>query len=801
MGRFNYIQNAFTAGQLSEKFIGRSDLDTYQQGVKELLNCFTLRQGGAGRRPGFRYIHGSLTEKTRLIPFVLSKTEAFIVCLRDGTATVNIYDQTGTAKTVNNTLESAADIYGWQYVQTGDLLILAHDSSTYQPRAIQYDSGTGQFSIKYIFDPSKAQRLTAPVIGYDQHLLPMLDANITGTTMTPSVTTGTGTLTASASHFTANHVGAFFKVTHGGTTTGICRVTGYTSPTIVNITVMTNFSATTASDNWEESAWSDHQGWPKSVTLFESRLVFGGNTKNPDTVWGSRVAAFFHFMGKVFVQDASSDASGLDFFGAVTEEHPVSFTIASQEVNPIQWLSSGATLQIGTLGAEYIATGGSERILSALNVSFILQTAHGSEPHQPIRIGSKLLFISRDGKRIRSFQFDDEQKVYNTSNLNLLSEGILNHNLGDTDEWADVEILDFAYQESRGILWVITNKNYLVALTLDDDAKTAAWSAHTIGGAVGKVHGIVSIPNADGAFDDLWAVIERTINSSTVYHLEKMGPDLEHPLLKNTSTKDDDQAWFSDSALRVTLAAAQTVAAAAVNPATDVITVTAHGWADGTRVQITTTGTVPGGTALATDYYVINDTVNTIKLAATRDDAEAGTPVAINITSAGTGNHTITPFDARVWGDFTHLEAESVIVLANGYHHNPVTVASGLITLNEAVSEVIVGLPYTSRITTMPLEAGADFESAQGTTKRIDKVTVRFYKTYGAKIGKDTATLDDLSFREGDAILDDPPVLFSGTKEYHIPHTPDEVAQVVIEQDNPLPFTVLSMVLRGITYD
>jgi len=800
MAKFNYIQNAFTAGQLSEKMVGRSDLETYQQGLREILNCFTLRQGGAGRRPGFRYIHNSLTEKTRLIPFVLSKTEAYLVCLRNGTSTVNIYDQAGAAQTVNNTLESAADIYGWQYVQTGDVMILCHDSSDYQPRAIQRDSGTGQFSILYIFDPSQANRLTAPVIGYDQHLLPMLDANITATTITPSAASGTVTLTASTSIFTSDHVGAFFKLTQGTSATGIARVTAYTSGTQVTAVTMTNFASTAATDNWEESAWSDHQGWPKSVTLFESRLIFGGNKLNPDTVWGSRVGNFFHFMGKVFVQDLSTDASGLDFFGSVTEDFPVSFTIASQEVNPIQWLSSGATLQIGTLGAEYIATGGSERILSALNVSFILQTSHGSKPQQPIRVGTKLLFVSRDGKRWRSFQFDDEQKTYNTTNLNLISEGILNHNLGNTDEWSDVEILDFAYQESRGIVWVITNKNQLVALTLDDDAKTAAWSGHTIGGADVKVHGVVSIPNTDGAFDDLWCVIERTVNSSTVYYLEKMGPDLEHPLLKNTSTKDDDQAWFSDSALRVTLPSAVTSAAANITPGTDNIAATNHGLFNGMRVQVTTTGTLPTGISASTDYYVIVVDANNFKLAETRNYAIAGTPV-LDITATGSGNHTYTPFDSTVWEDFTHLEGESVIVLADGFHHPPVTVSSGSITLNEAVTEVIVGLSYTSRLKTMPLEAGKDFESSQGQTKRIDQVLVRFYKTYGAKIGKDENTLDEISFRDGAAVLDDPPVLFTGDKLYRLPQTPDRTAQVVIEQDNPLPFTVLSLIMRGISYD
>ena len=60
----------------------------------------------------------------------------------------------------------------------------------------------------------------------------------------------------------------------------------------------------------------------------------------------------------------------------------------------------------------------------------------------------------------------------------------------------------------------------------------------------------------------------------------------------------------------------------------------------GTRVRLTTTTTLPGGLATATDYYVIRVTDTTFKLATSYANAVAGT--AINITDAGTGTHTVT---------------------------------------------------------------------------------------------------------------------------------------------------------------
>lgn len=83
-------------------------------------------------------------------------------------------------------------------------------------------------------------------------------------------------------------------------------------------------------------------------------------------------------------------------------------------------------------------------------------------------------------------------------------------------------------------------------------------------------------------------------------------------------------------------AAAVEVAKAFTAATTDVITSTAHGFVDGKVGQCTTTGTLPGGLALLTDYFVRDATANTFKLSAAPGGA------AIDITSTGSGTHTFT---------------------------------------------------------------------------------------------------------------------------------------------------------------
>ncbi|NIP24476.1 MAG: hypothetical protein GWN55_16265, partial [Phycisphaerae bacterium] len=105
-------------------------------------------------------------------------------------------------------------------------------------------------------------------LGFDaNNWPPFLDKNITATTITPSATTGSITLTASASLFNSDMVGGWFALN-----SGYCKVTGYTSGTVVDADVVITLSGTGATADWYESAWSDHQGWPVCATFYEDRL-------------------------------------------------------------------------------------------------------------------------------------------------------------------------------------------------------------------------------------------------------------------------------------------------------------------------------------------------------------------------------------------------------------------------------------------------------------------------------------------------------------------------------------------------
>jgi len=76
---------------------------------------------------------------------------------------------------------------------------------------------------------------------------------------------------------------------------------------------------------------------------------------------------------------------------------------------------------------------------------------------------------------------------------------------------------------------------------------------------------------------------------------------------------------------------------AGVNSAVDVvantITVTDHGYGTGQELEVSSTGTLPAPLVAATAYYVIRVDANTLQLAETLEDAEAGDE--INLTTQG----------------------------------------------------------------------------------------------------------------------------------------------------------------------
>jgi hypothetical protein len=136
-----------------------------------------------------------------------------------------------------------------------------------------------------------------------------------------------------------------------------------------------------------------------------------------------------------------------------------------------------------------------------------------------------------------------------------------------------------------------------------------------------------------------------------------------------------------------------------------------------------------------------------------------------------------------------------VSVLADGTVQADRTVAEdGTLALDRPASVIHAGLPYSSVLQPMRLDAGSQRGTAQTKKKRITKVAARFHNTLGGLIGPDLSRLEPVYFRSPSTPMGQSPGPFCGDKIVNFPKGWDREGLLTIVQRQPLPMTVLMIV-------
>lgn len=143
-----------------------------------------------------------------------------------------------------------------------------------------------------------------------------------------------------------------------------------------------------------------------------------------------------------------------------------------------------------------------------------------------------------------------------------------------------------------------------------------------------------------------------------------------------------------------------------------------------------------------------------------------------------------------------HLEGQVVDVLTDGAAHPQRTVSGGAITLAVASEKVHVGLYQPATLTTYPLFPERAPYDTRGKWMGFYKVFLEFHQTLGGKLGRDESSLDELVFREPSVPMGSSPELFTGIHEVSYPSGMDRRIQVTYQQHQPLPATLLGMIVE-----
>jgi len=742
----------FTGGELSPRLDGRNDLAKYSSGCKTLQNMVVYPHGSSARRPGTSFVAEVKTSsaKTRLIPFEFSTEQTYI--LEFGNQYIRFYKDSGAILESNKTITGITQanpgvvtsnshgfsngdtvvisgVVGMTQVNGKRFKVASVATNTFQLQDIDgnnvntssytaYTSGgvanrvytltttyltADLFQIKYaqsadvmylchpdysVKKLSRTGHTSWTITEVDFTDGPYLDDNITTTTLGMSThTVGTGrTLTASAvtginnnTGFQSTDVGRLFTFRDG-----YGEITAITSTTVATVTVIKDMGSSSTTTDWALGAFSDTTGYPSCVSFYEQRLVFAGTEAQPQTLYFSKSGDY----------ENMHENRG----GTIADDDAIIYTIASNQVNAIRFLSATRTLIVGTVGGEFsVSGGGTDDPITPTNILIKKQSNHGCANTDAIPVGNVTLFLQRAKRKIRELAYNFDVDGYVAPDMTILAEHI-----------SETGFNEMSYQqEPNQIIWAVREDGQLAGLTYQREQQVVAWHRHIFGGSFSTgnavCESVATIPTNDKEYQT-WVIIKRTINGVTRRYVEYIN--------QFDFTETDNTTFnFLDSQLAY----------------------------------------------------------------------------------SGSATTTITGLD--------HLEGQTVSVLANGSTHPDRTVSGGSITLARSSTKVKVGLPYTSILQTMRIDAGSQNGTSQAKTKRIYNITVRLYESIGVEVGPNLSNMETIPFRSSAQLMDTAIPVYTGDKEVEFRGNYETDGYIYVRQTQPLPLTVLSLYPELVTND
>jgi len=151
----------------------------------------------------------------------------------------------------------------------------------------------------------------------------------------------------------------------------------------------------------------------------------------------------------------------------------------------------------------------------------------------------------------------------------------------------------------------------------------------------------------------------------------------------------------------------------------------------------------------------------------------------------------------------SHLEGQSVSILADGKVHTPKTVSSGAITLDYTATKVQVGLAIPWSFESLKLPFGTQSGSGVNKIKSIPAVGLALHDagvfSYGLVIydeeeGRVVKDLTEIDFLRDGLNMDEAIPLFTGEVIRNLEGATRRDVRVYMEGDDPLPFTLLAIV-------
>jgi len=827
------IYNSFTSGELSPYLDARVDFERYGSGCRTVENFITLPYGGVNKRSGTQYITTTKSNGfVRLEGFSIGVDQSYI--MEFGEQYARFFGNGQQLLTTSSvpvevvTPYHAEDVMALQFAKFGDTIYITHPS--YPVYKLQRTSITPTFTME-------------KVVWYWP---PVLDQNVEDITVTPSATTGSITLTSSASLFTTNHVDSSWVLRSDRASAQI-SVSLAANATSSALKVEGDWNLKTVG-TWNGSlyiqisedngvTWGDYKVYtsantaspinydrsgkePEANVKYRLKSVVSGTTSGTGTLlnespyingWvtitnylsATQVQAVVGSeLGSTSPTKAWSEAAfsaerGYPRCGTFFENR-LFFAGTDNDVNTI-WASmtddyenfrlgtyDDSALQF-TINSDNIIEwmlGRGALYIGTLGDEWILNGGSSAVALTPTSVNAKKQtgFGSQDGM---------PAVVASDSMLYLQRQGRKVRDLSyslEQDSYKSDDLTILAQHITEG---------GVVQMAIQQQPEPIIWCIRKDGQLLGMTYNKTQNITAwhrqttDGYFDSVACIPttgEDEVYASVLRQIN--GSDVRYieRFRPVDWGSDDKDAWFVDSGLMFDGGDAIDVSDISVSTS-GVVTVWADNtWTNGYNAKFSG---VSGMTELERYTFQLADVTST-NFALLID----GTTNYINALSWS--NWTGTASVQRVEKNFStvqHLAGKDLAVFADGGVQPNATVATnGALNISDYKNKVIVGLPYTATISPMYIDVSDQSGSSYGKTKLPYKVIFRIKESGAFNYGSSTNALFPVSVRKPDLVAGVPVPFYSGdTVTKPIVASPSTAPQFFVTSSEPLPLSILSI--------
>lgn len=813
----NSLQAIFSSGELSPKLHSRADTEFFKKGLKACENWLVMRQGGITRRPGTQFI-GEVKDSSkavRLLPFAYVG-QTYV--LEIGDFYFRVYALGGRVGTVEVvTPWAVADIFNLDYDQTNEVLDVVHKS--YQPRRINR-----------VADTNWTLTTTSNRFG------PYLSVNATATTLTPSgtgnpipimtsATLPSGTAAASTTLAGQNEWHAFDGDT--STTWATNSVSnGWIYYEFTSSKIIVGYAITAGTGFGGGSGAIETDGAPKSWTFegWDGAAYVVLDVQYAQINWSGSETRYFAITNttsyiRYRLNITSNNGNPCIFIAelAFTEDMTTApaITITASSITGINHDAGFSSTDVG----RTIAILGGNAVYRAFQISAYLSTtvveaklddaplpaaqkttqwrlgAWGNMPGWPAHV------CTFRGRKMFARTNEQPNGVWGTKSGGygtFLNFGISVPIVAD-------DAITFILEDANEIGWIAEGSDMMMgtagaARTLGQATVNQAFSATNFQQLRASTHGSAAVrPVSVGDSTVFVSLMSKALrefvrsDSGVGYDTPDISVLSEQMYASGVTQlayaqEPDSIIWAPNGdgeLIGFTYEKAQSVAGL-------------HRHSLGGDGFVESVCTIP-----ATDrtevWLVVRRMINgTTKRYIERMSAKFDS-LTDDAADAWYLDCALQYFGAAVTsvGGLSHLEGQTVGILADGAREADAMVVAGTVSLasGRAASKITVGLTYRSRARTLPSPMSRGDGSGLGRKKKVVSALLDLLDTGSIKVGRTVATVEEVKFRDTTDDLGEAVPLATGFYKIRADGSWADKGEVEIVADGPFPATVRSLTL------